>query len=306
MPGPPTRSIFGSCTCWSGPTRFPFPNAKTIKPTFPAYIESLRGPSGDLYSSAHLAGIFKTCRAVFSWAKLEYPVRYKPMELNWIKTLRASRARSEQAELQTRQLYTLENVRALVTVTAEKTSERRIRAAVALLFLSGMRIGAFVTLPLECVDLPNRRILQLPAKGVRTKNSKAAITYLLNIPDLLGIAQEWDTFLRKHLPPDAFWYAHLDPWGELTESRPIGDRIETRHDFRKGLIDLCARAGVPYLSPHKFRHGHAVYALKQAKTPAQMKAISQNLMHSNMGITDGIYGRLVNDDVRDIITGLGG
>jgi integrase len=284
----------------------PFPKAMRIKPTFPAYVEGLRTTSGSLYSSGHLAGIFKTCRAFFVWARYEYAGRYKHVDLNWIKSLRASRGRSEQAELHKRELYTLDDVRRLVSVPAESLAERRLRAAVALLFLSGMRIGAFLTLPLECVDIQGRQIMQLPSKGVHTKNSKAAVTFLLNIPDLLEVVEEWDTFLRQKLPPEAYWYAHLDAWGELCEKQPIGDRAERRKDFRIALRGLCARAGVRYLSAHKFRHGHAVYALKQAKTPAQMKAISQNLMHSNMGITDGIYGRLVNDDVRDMIMGLGG
>lgn len=34
-------------------------------------------------------------------------------------------------------------------------------------------------------------------------------------------------------------------------------------------------------------------------------AVNQNLMSSDMGIIDGIYRKPVNDDVRDIIAGLG-
>lgn len=283
----------------------PLPRAAKIKPSFPSYVENLRTAKGELYSAGHLAGIYKTCRAMLMWAKYEYAARYKALELNWIKSVRASRGRSEQAELQAREIYTLEDVLQLMAVPAETIPERRLRAAVAFLFLSGMRIGAFLTLPLECVDIAGLRVMQLPVRGVRTKNSKAAITYLYNIPELLEVVSEWDAFLRVHLTPDCFWYAHLDPWGELTTAKPNSDRMSLRKNFREELAVLCERAGMRYMSPHKFRHGNAVYGLKKARTPAQMKAISQNLMHSNTGITDGIYGRLVNDDVRDIITGLG-
>jgi len=283
----------------------PFPRAARIRPAFPGYVEALRTAKGEPYSAGHLAGVFKTCRAFLLWAKYEYAARYRSLELNWIKSVRASRGRSEQAELQARELYTLEDVLQLTAAPAETIAERRMRAAVAFLFLSGMRIGAFLTLPLECVDVAGLRVMQLPAKGVRTKNSKAAITYLYNIPELLAVISEWDAFLRKRLPPECYWYAHLDPWGELTAERPSGDRMSLRKNFREDLAELCQRVGIRYRSPHKFRHGNAVYGLKKARTPAQMKAISQNLMHSNTGITDGIYGRLVNDDVRDIITGLG-
>lgn len=50
-------------------------------------------------------------------------------------------------------------------------------------------------------------------------------------------------------------------------------------------------------SPHKFRHGHAVYALKMARDVSGLKAVSQNLMHENLAITDGIYGVLSSGDV---------
>ena len=56
-----------------------------------------------------------------------------------------------------------------------------------------------------------------------------------------------------------------------------------------------------YHSPHKFRHGHAVYGLKNAKDIGDLKAVSQNLMHSNLNITDGIYGMLSEDDIQQRI-----
>ena len=62
---------------------------------------------------------------------------------------------------------------------------------------------------------------------------------------------------------------------------------------------------LPYHSPHKFRHGHAVYALKNAKTVPDLKAVSQNLMHTNLSITDGVYGILSEKDVKEKIVSLG-
>jgi len=62
---------------------------------------------------------------------------------------------------------------------------------------------------------------------------------------------------------------------------------------------------LPYHSPHKFRHGHAVYASKIAQNPSELKAVSQNLMHSSLGITDGIYNILSDSDLEDRIKNLG-
>jgi len=62
---------------------------------------------------------------------------------------------------------------------------------------------------------------------------------------------------------------------------------------------------VPYQSPHKLRHGHVVHALKQARNMAELKAISQNIMHASVVITDQVYGKLLNNNVRDVISNLG-
>jgi len=48
-----------------------------------------------------------------------------------------------------------------------------------------------------------------------------------------------------------------------------------------------------------------VYALKLAKNIAELKAVSQNLMHSNISTTDGIYGILSETDIREQISSLG-
>ena len=37
----------------------------------------------------------------------------------------------------------------------------------------------------------------------------------------------------------------------------------------------------------------------------QLKAVSQNMMHANVGITDGIYGRLAEDELAEILAGFG-
>lgn len=283
----------------------PFGKAAGIKPTFPVYVEGLKTEKGRPFSAAYLNMVFIGVQGFFTWAKRTHPTRYRALSPLWIETLRASRGRSLQSELHKREVFSLEDVRKLVSLPCHSTADRRNRAGVALLFLSAMRIGALMTLPIECVDLERMAILQLPEKGVHTKNSKAAVTYLLNIPFLLEVVREWDDEVRGLLPESAPWFAVLTPSGEI-QCEPAEKRSEfaSSNRFRGDLARMCKEAGILYRSPHKLRHGFAVYALKRARTVEQMKAVSQNLMHSNMGITDGIYGRLVDDDVKNIITGL--
>ena len=47
-----------------------------------------------------------------------------------------------------------------------------------------------------------------------------------------------------------------------------------------------------------------MFALKNAENIGQLNAISQNLMHSNISITDGTYGGLSETDINEQITSL--
>ena len=289
---------------WADGTRFT--SAGKIKPTFPAYLGGLKNEDGTLtIGTSHYAACCKTARAFFKWCREEFPRTYKDTDLNWIKTIRPPKARSEQSEVKTREIYTVEEVVKLATCEVDSIMLKRTQAAAAFLFLSGMRIGAFVSLPINCVDLEKMEVSQIPAKGVQTKNHKAAVTTLLNIPELVDVVKKWDAFLRENVPDHILWYVPFTHDIKPAKVNPTLERIKTRKDnFRRDLLQLCEVAGVKYKSAHKFRHGHAVYSLKRAKNMEQLKAISQNLMHSTVGITDGIYGVLVQDDVHKVISGL--
>ena len=70
------------------------------------------------------------------------------------------------------------------------------------------------------------------------------------------------------------------------------------------MRQLCDLVGVEYKRPHALRHGHALYALSKARTIAELKAVSQNLMHSSIAVTDGVYGVLTDSDLQARIADL--
>jgi len=77
--------------------------------------------------------------------------------------------------------------------------------------------------------------------------------------------------------------------------------VDCVQGFARVVAEGCA--AIPL--PHKFGHGHAVYALIMAKDVAALKAVSQNLMHENLTVTDGVYGILSDADVSRQISALG-
>jgi integrase len=277
---------------------------RSVDPPYPVYLVTARidGPDGPLSPSSVKKGL-EAARHFFQFAREEWPLRYKEIKPSWIELLQPPRSVRLTSRLAVHQFYTLEEVLKLVSVSTETLRQERGQVAAAMLFLSGMRAGALASLPISCVDLVAREIRQLPEMGVRTKNRKAAITYLLEIPELLAVVERWDRRVRT-LPPEALWYSTLTRDGMTLTSTSVahggrGDLLE------RDLRPICDLAGIPYLSPHKLRHGHVVHALKQAHNMAELKAISQNVMHSSVTITDQVYGRLVDNDIRRIIGGLG-
>lgn len=281
----------------------PFARAPHIRPAFPTYLLNARldGKAKPL-SRLYVLKVIGTARRFFSWLTRHRLGFSKIITPAWLDTLKPPTMTIEPIE---HEAVTLEEVRAMAQAPALTTGERRIRAAAVFLFLSGIRIDAFVSLPLAAIDINVGSVKQWPGLGVRTKFKKRATTFLLPLPELLEVVATWDREVRALLPAEGLWFAPLSPeTGEIdTTLRAIGE--QRSHKARKDLKNWLERVGLPYHSPHKFRHGHAVYALKHSKDIGQFKAVSQNLMHSNLSITDGIYGMLSDLDVQQRIAALG-
>ena len=187
--------------------------------------------------------------------------------------------------------YTLADVLLLLAAPAQTLVELRDRAAIAFLFLTGMRVDAFVTMPIEAVHIEGKKpwVEQDPDLGMRTKNRQSGITFFYTIPELLAIVRDWDRRVRNELPLDVLWYAHVDSEGSaFTGATEAG---QWRRLFvAKALRRMCKRAGVKYRPPHSLRHGNAFYGLELAQDSADRKAVSLNLMHKNL--------RIVRDSAR--------
>jgi len=280
--------------------------APAIRPTWPTwlkgYADGTRSGDGDGLATSTVEGMTSAVRVFFQWAMLAHPRRYRKVNLLYLDSLRPPDVAEAPKE---RTYYTLADVEALVAVDEGSMRCRRAQATAAMLFLSGMRSGAFVTLPIRCVDVAGRKVRQWVSEGVKTKNSVTATTYLLPIPSLLAVVQEWDDLVRGRLPDGAMWYANLTnrPGPKDVEATVLQTRNRA-HSLRRDLAWLCGLAGVRYLRPHDMRHGHVVYGSGKARTAAQRKAVSQNVMHADSATTDIVYARLTGDDQARLIAGL--
>src|SRR5690606_25053140 len=81
--------------------------------------------------------------------------------------------------------------RLLAAMPSESAIDKRNRAIVAILFLTGARVGAVASLRIKHLDLTRRMLLQDP-REVRTKFAKTIETYLIHIDgEAFPALEEW-------------------------------------------------------------------------------------------------------------------
>ncbi len=274
----------------------------SVRPRLPEYMLSARLDDGEgQLSPVTIKKTLATARRFFSWLADNQP-GYRVIKNSWISTLKARRLENAPNSAEA---VSLEEMIAIANASVEDIRDRRIQATAIFLFLSGMRIGAFVTLPLEAVDIQNRTVKQFPNLGVKTKNRKIATTYLLPIPELLRVTERWDSHVRMVLPGNGLWFPKLSAQTGEINVHDLSPGLHRHNLARRNLKQWLLKVGLPYHSPHKFRHGHIHWAAQHAKDWADYKAVSLNVMHSSTVVTDQIYSQLKDRDVQTRIEALG-
>ncbi|MFA5986507.1 MAG: tyrosine-type recombinase/integrase [Parcubacteria group bacterium] len=187
---------------------------------------------------------------------------------------------------------TLEEIKSIVqSISGNHEVALRDRAMIAFLILTGMRISAVVSLPMQAFDKHKLHIEQSPAMGVKTKNSKKIISTFFPIG--------WDDGERIFLE----WYSYLTEEKGFGSKKPIfpatqdfslkkvSDEFwQSSNPARKIIQERCKEANVPYYNPHSFRHSAVAFMSELGLTEADKRAISLVLGHEHIGTTFGSYG----------------
>lgn len=196
-----------------------------------------------------------------------------------------------------RAVPTLEQIKHVIAVMPTTTDlERRNRALVATVVLTGARDSAIASLKLKHVDLVAGCVHQ-DARDVKTKFSKTFTTFFFPVgDDILQIVTDWIMFLRN----ERLW-GNDDPLFPRTkvvvgannnfaaaglERAHWSNATPIRQIFRKAF----AAADLPYFNPHSFRSTLANLGERLCTTPEAFKAWSQNLGHEGVLTTFYSYG----------------
>jgi integrase len=205
----------------------------------------------------------------------------------------------------------LEQIRHVIaTMPTDTDVQKRDRALVAFVALSGARDDAIASLCLKHIDLAARTISQ-DARQVRTKNRKTFTTHFFPVgDDLEAIVIGWVTHLRTTLlfgPDDPLFPATLVQVGTSGHFEAVGltrDGWRNADAIRRIFKATFEAANLPYSNPHSIRKTLALLGEQICKTPEDFKAWSQNLGHEQVLTTFTSYGAVSSHRQREIMAGL--
>ncbi|WP_346908070.1 site-specific integrase [uncultured Roseibium sp.] len=191
---------------------------------------------------------------------------------------------------------------AMPTTTSQ---ERRDRAAIAFLYLTGVRDGALISLRLKHVDAASKLVNQ-DASEVNTKFSKTMRTLWFPVgTDIATIVTNWIDERRASGAQDDDPLFPRTPSAVRSRMSSIRDEFwKTSSPVREVIRKATEAAGVPYFRPHAIRATIARMCLTWARSPEELKALSQNLGHEDIGTTMKHYATLGEDRQHELLLGM--
>lgn len=198
------------------------------------------------------------------------------------------------------------------TMAAGTAIERRNRALIAFILLTGIRHSAAISLKLKHINVEAKCVYQ-DAREVRTKYSKSFPTYFFPVGDeIIQIVAEWVRYLgTEHLwaDDDPLFPATkvaLGPSGHFEATGLTREHWRSAAPMRAVFQDAFEGAGLPYYNPHSFRNTLVGLGETLCKTPEDFKAWSQNLGHEGVLTTFYSYGEVPDRRQASILTSMSG
>ncbi len=274
--------------------------------------EAINADTGKPLAKATIHSRLMAVKAFFQWLAREpgYRSRLNYSDAEYFNpSANDTRIAMTRRERPTPDLAQIHHV--LDTMPAETGIERRDRAVIAFVVLTGARDGAIASLSLRHVDL-GQRVVHQDARDVRTKFRKSFVTWFFPVGGHAeAIVREWIAFLQSELrfgPDDPLFpqtRIGLDAEGRFA---PIG--LERTHwknadAIRRIFRQAFTAAGLPAFHPHSFRKTLARLGERLCTTPEEFKAWSQNLGHEDVMITFSSYGSVPLHRQQAIIRALG-
>lgn len=206
---------------------------------------------------------------------------------------------------------TLDQMRKVIEAMPSGTDvEKRDRALVAFVVLTGARDNAVASMSLKHVDLDQRLVFQ-DARQVRTKYRKTFTTWFFPVgDDIEQIVIDWVHFLvtKKGFRPDDPLFPPTPSIVGASGEFEVGEFGRTHwanaDPIRRIFRAAFEAVGLPYSNPHCIRDMLVQLGQTSGLTIEEFKAWSQNIGHENAMTTLVNYGTVPDHRQAEIMAGL--
>jgi integrase len=268
---------------------------------FKDWLKSRTNRDGEALSLTYLYNVLRRLRGFFEWLSMQPHYKSKINQVV-VEYLSLSKKETRIAiQPNKRNIPDIEDViKVIETIQIKSDADSRDRALLCFTLLTGARISAIYSLPIQAFDEDTLTVDQNPKLGVKTKFSKRIVTTFFPIEYTKAVEYflSWYRYLKrvKRFAPEApiFPQSVVENGDEnisyynTGEVEPVFWKSSNpvRKIFQRRFLD----AEIPYYHPHTFRHLVVKEFAKTRLTEEEKKAISQNLGHENTGTTFGSYG----------------
>lgn len=264
-------------------------------------IEGSAELNGGALSPSTIVHILGNLTAFFEW--LSRQQGYRSIRSDLYSFFTAPRDLKEKANAAAPKFVpTMEQLRQVIpAMPADTTAQRRDRAMISALLLSGGWEGALISLRIKHIDITNKQVFQ-DAREVKTKFSKTNVVDCFPVgEDMEEMLIDWVKKLQSCGAGDddpLFPTAPFRPWFGFNKVE--FNFLKTAALVRKVIKTATAVAGVPYFKPHAIRSVVARLFDDWACSLKEWRAFSQNLSHEHVGTTFKFYANLEDDAKRKI------
>jgi integrase/recombinase XerD len=281
---------------------------------FKAHLGKLANArTGGSLSAATLYSTLKALKGFFQWLSCEprYKSRIRYADAEYF-NLSEKETRIAKATREPRAPTLDQILHVIDSMPSTSEIERRDRALISFVLLTGIRHRALASLKIKHVDLQNGAVVQ-DAREVQTKFSKTFTTYFFPVEPkdrLRRIVEDWVEYLvsvKLWNSDDPLFAATRVTMGPGRQFRAEG--LEPKHWRSAAPITAIFRrafesAGLSYFNPHSFRRTLVLLGQQRCRTPEEFKAWSQNLGHERVLTTFASYGEIAPSRQAELIQSL--
>ncbi len=132
----------------------------------------------------------------------------------------------------------------------------------------------------------------------------------MDCPEIMKVVKRWDDIVRANCPPDSTWFARLDSkqqfnpkviqYRDRRDSKTYSEARSNYKNFRRIMKELCTRAGIKYMSPHKGRYGNIHKWMETVETMEERQALANNSLHT-LAVLENTYARMSGTEAKSVM-----